>query len=647
MIEKSVAFDLPQPWIGGRFETTKIGSINFIVGPNGSGKSRFARSLAAHLPKSRILGTDRLSGMETSNPMRSYFGDNFASGYAKNHFQYLKQAGQDGLGIDTLVLLDERMDLRIQVEATLGHLFNRQIFLEWDSGNLVARATLGENGASYRLDRDECHGIKELLVLLTHLYNDDYDYLVIDEPELNLHPQFQAFFMQEVRKIAGDPTLSRQKKAIFLITHSPFILDFRSIEDVKAVISFSLDHSLPKQILDLDANATTRLSSLVPRLNVHHKQFFFSDNPIFVEGILDAQFIEAVQDSRGVSIAGAGSCVIDAGGCEEVNRYLELCLKFGKQAHFVYDLDSLFNGNLRACVKQDGTVQNFLAMAGVGGDFGRYCGELDKQLTIVVDKILGNLRLAAPLDKLFEFLNSLGDRKSWEAGQFGRARVAVLTAISRFGDDMRAVVGSAAVAEVTGRLAKVSDALREKNVHLLTGGTLERYMPSYTGNVYKLEDEAKRRAVEDELNFLSTPVSDASLAARYGELHQVMLRLPSKPHVDPGPVLRRYLGRYIHELQAAIVQHPQWTIEEIRRHLLVVQQPTTKVFSLEDFHRGDDGKFRAIVGIVDMLGQGPKSVVVDQLTNAGVGGFDIITLNDSSASAVPEAGAAPSTSVPV
>src|SRR5438128_1644832 len=40
---------------------------------------------------------------------------------------------------------------------------------------------------------------------------------------------------------------------------------------------------------DLDPTRTTMLSTLVPRLNVHHKQLFFSDNPIFVEGILDAQ----------------------------------------------------------------------------------------------------------------------------------------------------------------------------------------------------------------------------------------------------------------------------------------------------------------------------------------------------------------------
>lgn len=247
MFQKSLTFDLPEPWAGASFTTSKIGHINFLVGPNGSGKSKFAQALKEVLGNARLLGTDRLMGMEQNPALRNIYGDQMSLGLAKNYFNHYKDAGRQGLGIDTVVLLEERLDLRIQVEATLSHLFNRKIFLEWDSGNLQARAVLGTTGRSYRLDRDECHGIKELLVLLTHLYNDEYEYLIVDEPELNLHPQYQAFFLQEVRKVAGPPSSGTNKKIVFLVTHSPFILDFRTIDDVKSVMSFSSSHSLPRQ----------------------------------------------------------------------------------------------------------------------------------------------------------------------------------------------------------------------------------------------------------------------------------------------------------------------------------------------------------------------------------------------------------------
>lgn len=620
MFSQNLQFHLPQPWQNTVFSTKNVGHINFLVGPNGSGKSRFAATLKQNLPNSRMLGTDRLRGMDQKSALSDYFGDQFAGGLAKQHFDQFRSAGQQGSGIDTLVLLEERMDLRIQVEATLSHLFDRKIRLEWDSGNLQAFASVGSTGTAYRIDRDECHGIKELLVMLTHLYNDEHSYLIIDEPELNLHPQYQAFFLQEVRKVAGAPIPGTNKKIVFLITHSPFILDFRTIDDVKSVISFSETHELPKQLLDLDAAASTRLATLAPRLNVHHKQLFFSDSPIFVEGILDAQLIGTLQESRGVSVAGAGSCIIDAGGCEEVNRYLELCMHLGKEAHFVYDLDSLFSGNLRSCVRGDDGIQSFLAAAGVGSDFARYCGELDKTLTGSIDTILAS-EIDIGMGGLLAFLRGLGVRQNWQNSTHARARVATITALSRFRAEMIAVLGQGTISEIDGRLSKIVLVLRERNVHLLSGGTLERYLPAYTGNPYDMPDSQKRSAVETEIDFLSISRSGDELRRRYTGLFDIAALLPSKVKVDIDSVLRDYLSRYIHELQSALVANATWGQVELQAHLVNVQKNSSKVFKLVSLSKTASREFVAKVIVASLLGQAQKVVTITQHTNAGMHGF--------------------------
>lgn len=623
MLDLKVEFDLPQPWSGGKkFKTEKVGYINFLVGPNGSGKSKFANALKGELREARLLGTDRLSGMEQSDPMRDLYGDRLQGGYEKGHFQHFKSAGEQGSGIDTLIVLEERMDLRIQVEATLSHLFNRKIFLEWDSGKLLARATLGTTGASYRLDRDECHGIKELLVLLTNLYNDQYPYLIIDEPELNLHPQYQAFFMQEVRKIAGVPGTSEKKKVVFLITHSPFMLDFKSMDDVRSVISFGLDHDVPCQIFDLAKDKADRIESLVPRLNVHHKQLFFSDSPVFVEGILDAQLIAAMQDSRGVSIAAAGSCIIDAGGCEEVNKYLDLCMAFGKKAHFLYDLDSLFTGNLKACIRDDGEVQSFLATAGLGSDLGKYCGELERKLTNVIDMLL-SCNPQGELATLLAYMCTLGPRAGWDGKTLSKARVAVLTAISRHKEQVSAATSAALVDEVVGRLNKIICALMEKNIHLLPGGTIERYLPKYQGNYYELKDEAKRKAIEEEIQELSAISGDEPIRSRYGELFNAVSRLPSKLSVDVDKVIKVYLSQYIHDLQITAIENPKWTEQEVVEQLKNIQKSTVRVFSVRRFVRGEPNKFSVEVVISPMLGKPERIVRVSEATNAGMHGYEI------------------------
>lgn len=56
----SVAFALPWPWGGERFELSDIRPLNYIIGPLGSGKTRLARRLAETLPNAAFLGLDRL-----------------------------------------------------------------------------------------------------------------------------------------------------------------------------------------------------------------------------------------------------------------------------------------------------------------------------------------------------------------------------------------------------------------------------------------------------------------------------------------------------------------------------------------------------------------------------------------------------------
>jgi len=88
MINKPLSLELPKPWSQKKFETPQIGVINFLVEPNGSGKSKFAEALHSHLGNARMLGTDRLSGMEHSNALRSIYGDNVASGLRKDSFLF-------------------------------------------------------------------------------------------------------------------------------------------------------------------------------------------------------------------------------------------------------------------------------------------------------------------------------------------------------------------------------------------------------------------------------------------------------------------------------------------------------------------------------------------------------------------------------
>ena len=70
--ELSVAFELPWPWGGERFELRDIRPINYIVGPLGSGKTRLAQRLAETLPnvEGKRIALVRASAADSDLPER-------------------------------------------------------------------------------------------------------------------------------------------------------------------------------------------------------------------------------------------------------------------------------------------------------------------------------------------------------------------------------------------------------------------------------------------------------------------------------------------------------------------------------------------------------------------------------------------------
>lgn len=625
MYQINIDIELPIPWKNKRFKTDKVGYINFLVGPNGTGKSRFTEALKPILPKCRILSSDRLAGLffkQGGNSGHVVQNSRFHEGYNKSEFDAIKSGAETvGIGGDAFVILEEKLDIRIRVEATLSQVLGREIRLEWDSGRLVPKAYNIKQEATYDLHKDECHGIKELLVMLTHLYDDTHKTLVIDEPELNLHPQFQAFLVQEIRKIAGDPAIPG-KKLIFLVTHSPFILDINSKTDLSSIVCFHSDFSEPSTLFTKPDAEISAFASIIPRLNVHHKQLFFADCPIFVEGIFDAQFIKGVQEFRGVSMEGSGSCVIDVGGNSEIPLYHKLIEAFNKKAKYIYDLDSIFTRALRINADSDERIKTFLAKIGAGAEFQSYCGELEKLLTKFIATIRTAVSQNPKIGELKEYLEKVlaaNDKKD----RLKKARLAVLIHLDKHRQTLVDIATELTVLEIEGKLNNIIGALKAQNVFLLKGGALEHYLPTYTGNIYEVSDGIKRQTIEKEIELLFSTLKVEELDVRYGYLFEIIKSLPAEQTVDYLLPIKNHLGSLIYQIQKGVQAGLIKSAETIPNYIGNEWKSYKRILDITSLNVESKTKFSCEIKILDKWGLGEMVLTINETTNSGMGQFEL------------------------
>jgi hypothetical protein len=163
--EYSVAFDLPWPWGGERFELTGVRPLNYIVGPLGSGKTRLAKRLAETLPDAVFLGVDRLehggaaarAQLDTDPALQSRVDQSLAwlveDGAAASEALVALLVGleSEGAAIVVVDMVEQGLDQAAQ-EALIAHLRGRgpgarPLFLLTCSSAILDLAAVGAEEA--------------------------------------------------------------------------------------------------------------------------------------------------------------------------------------------------------------------------------------------------------------------------------------------------------------------------------------------------------------------------------------------------------------------------------------------------------------------------------------------------------------------
>jgi predicted ATPase len=162
-------------------------------------------------------------------------------------------------------------------------------------------------------------GLVSLLYIIDALYDSSESHLIaIDEPELSLHPALQ----RRLSKLLLEFAATRQ---IVIATHSPYMVHLDALPRGATIarVHISANSSIISQLASQTAQ---QIFGLMKNQNNPHilgmnaqEIFFVSDNVILVEGQEDVVFLERVQDSIGISLAG-NIFGWGVGGAENMDR---------------------------------------------------------------------------------------------------------------------------------------------------------------------------------------------------------------------------------------------------------------------------------------------------------------------------------------
>ncbi len=327
--------------------------VTVLVGPNGAGKTRALRSLQSSLQPLvtplnsyvRFLAAGRSAPLERFRSAWASPGHPDANSAHVGHAQYRPLWHQIESVTGDFLELEQRADLRLKVQARLQTFLARSIEFSWTQNGLEISVAPLNGGKAYSAAA-EASGILQLVPLMAAIYNDRIGALLIDEPEISLHPQYQAFIRDELDAVAGDPRSEPGKKFVIIATHSPTMLGVRHARDLPNIVCFSSDKASLCQ-LDKDSSElnSKKLGSLIARLSATHRLAFFARNVLLVEGPSDEIILEQLAATLRHPLLPANAQIVPVNGKGEFVEAVRLFELLGKRVTVLADLDGLTDSN--------------------------------------------------------------------------------------------------------------------------------------------------------------------------------------------------------------------------------------------------------------------------------------------------------------
>lgn len=325
-------------------QITLYSNFTVFLGTNASGKTQTLKALRDKLKqtigekKVRYLSSNRIGNMEQYRSkinQYNYSADDFTVGdqKAKKARQEIETATGD------FFTMDERKDIYIKVAERLSVLFKRQIFIRWDAGNMKVFFGKTESEDEYSVAA-EASGLVNVISILAALFDETIEVLLVDEPEVSLHPQLQSYLLREMKTAAN-----KYGKTIIVSTHSAEMIELGNAKDLSNFVFFT-NNELPKQIApDAEELKNKQLQDFILRMSLAYNEGFFAKKVLLIEGSSDMIMCRYLCNRFDLNLDIAGSQIIPIEGKGQFAVITKLFRLIGKEVCVLTDLDGFTDDN--------------------------------------------------------------------------------------------------------------------------------------------------------------------------------------------------------------------------------------------------------------------------------------------------------------
>lgn len=507
------------------FEIKLYSGLTIFVGPNGSGKTRTLKEMRDYFKsegnKVRYLSSNRLGEMEqyrSTIDQYSYSIEDYSVGdlWKKKARYKIETISGD------FFAMDEKRDVYIKVAERLSIMFGREIHLEWNAGQLKVYFEKKGDLEGYSVVL-EASGLVNLVSILAALYDDDIEILLIDEPEVSLHPQLQAYLLKEIKKI-----IKLYNKTVVISTHSTEFLSFSTVEDFCNLVFFD-ENTTPIQLQpDRDELKNKKLKDFLFIMSQMYKNGFFAKNIFLLEGTSDLIVCQFLINKFNLEVAAAGTQIIPVDGKGQFTTISKLFRLLNKKVTILTDLDSYTDDNILI-----NYFSNFSEARELAAENGaKSIIDIDKSIREEISKLIRNNK-----DRME---NIYSNHPYWMCREKGENEEKYLK---------RAIIGELFIREniddwpevtewkaLKKRMIAIFDMLKKLGCFILKKGALESYYMYSSKNTY----ERKPSVAIEEISELETK-EKKDILGNYKDIVEVLEYVALSKNIDESLAIRNEL----------------------------------------------------------------------------------------------------------